>query len=153
MGRGNLQVCYRSSVTVIILKNTFFCVYNLFVCLFLGSHTIFCSSVSPYIPRTADCKLDPHVYEMVLYEYLKMDSQVSIPFLCVRLRLYRHFSQGFLNLVKEWSPELYNTSAVINAVLEHLLICDNDKDIYVESLAMLYSYERKYDKSLSMYLK
>lgn len=80
-------------------------------------------------------KLDPHIYEMVLYEYLKLDSQ------------------GFLNLVKEWSPDLYNTSAVINAVLEHLLICDSDKEIYLESLALLYSYEKKYDKSLSMYLK
>lgn len=55
--------------------------------------------------------------------------------------------------MKEWGPDLYNTCAVINAVLEHLLICDNDKDVYLESLAMLYSYDKKYDKSLSMYLK
>lgn len=72
---------------------------------------------------------------MVLYEFLKMDST------------------GFLRLVKEWGPDLYNTCAVINAVLEHLLVCDNDKEVYLESLAMLYSYEKKYDKSLSMYLK
>lgn len=92
-------------------------------------------SVSQYIPRNLDSKLNPHIYEMVLYEYLKMDSK------------------GFLNLVKEWNPQLYNTSAVINAVLEHLLITDIDKNIYLEALAMLYSYEKKYDKSLSMYLK
>ncbi|XP_025830960.1 vacuolar protein sorting-associated protein 41 homolog [Agrilus planipennis] len=92
-------------------------------------------SVSPYIPRTLESKLDPHIYEMVLYEYLQMDAK------------------GFLNLVKEWNPQLYNTYAVINAVLERLLVSDYEKEIYLEALAMLYSYERKYDKSLSMYLK
>ncbi|XP_017786733.1 PREDICTED: vacuolar protein sorting-associated protein 41 homolog [Nicrophorus vespilloides] len=91
-------------------------------------------SVSPYIPQSLDCKLDKHIYEMVLYEYLKMDSH------------------GFLKLVKEWNHQLYNTSAMINAVLEHLLICEIDKNLYLEALACLYSYERQYDKSLSMYL-
>lgn len=92
-------------------------------------------SVSPYLPRTLECKLEPHIYEMVLYEYLKMDSQ------------------GFLNLVREWNPCLYNTCAVINAILEHLVVCDTDKNTYMEALAMLYSYEKKYYKSLSVYLK
>ncbi|XP_044763027.1 vacuolar protein sorting-associated protein 41 homolog [Coccinella septempunctata] len=92
-------------------------------------------SVSPYIPRSYNHKLNPHIYEMILYEFLKLDSQ------------------GFLNLVKEWDPRLYNVVAVINAVLEHLLICDTDKNMYLEALAILYSYEKKYDKSLSMYLK
>lgn len=92
-------------------------------------------SVSPYIPRMLDSKLNPHIYEMILYEYLKLDSQ------------------GFLNLVKEWNPGLYNIAAVINAVLEHLLNCEMDKNIYLEALAILYSYEKKYDRSLSMYLK
>ncbi|XP_060533869.1 vacuolar protein sorting-associated protein 41 homolog [Cylas formicarius] len=92
-------------------------------------------SVSPYIPKTLESKLNPHIYEMILYEYLKLDAQ------------------GFLQLVKEWNPGLYNVYAVINAVLEHLLNCENDKNIYLEALAKLYSYEKKYDKSLSLYLK
>ncbi|KAL3270997.1 hypothetical protein HHI36_021499 [Cryptolaemus montrouzieri] len=92
-------------------------------------------SVSPYIPRSVNSKLNPHIYELILYEYLKLDCQ------------------GFLNLVKEWDPQLYNVCAVINAVLEHLLVCDNDKNVYLEALAILYSYEERYDKSLSMYLK
>ena len=33
-------------------------------------------SVSAYLPRTSECKLNPHVYEMVLYEYLTMDKMV-----------------------------------------------------------------------------
>ncbi|XP_072382622.1 vacuolar protein sorting-associated protein 41 homolog [Diabrotica undecimpunctata] len=92
-------------------------------------------SVSPYIPRSVESKLNPHIYEMILYEYLKLDAH------------------GFLNLVKEWDSGLYNIAAVINAVLEHLLNCEIDKNLYLEALAILYSYEKKYDKSLSMYLK
>ncbi|CAG9831675.1 unnamed protein product [Diabrotica balteata] len=92
-------------------------------------------SVSPYIPRSIESKLNPHIYEMILYEYLKLDAH------------------GFLNLVKEWDSGLYNIAAVINAVLEHLLNCEIDKNLYLEALAILYSYEKKYDKSLSMYLK
>ncbi|XP_030754784.1 vacuolar protein sorting-associated protein 41 homolog [Sitophilus oryzae] len=92
-------------------------------------------SVSPYIPKTLDSKLNPHIYEMILYEYLKLDGE------------------GFLQLLKEWHHNLYNVCAVINAVLEHLLNCDSNKTVYLEALAILYSYEKKYDKSLSMYLK
>ncbi|XP_074029511.1 vacuolar protein sorting-associated protein light [Leptinotarsa decemlineata] len=92
-------------------------------------------SVSPYIPCTPESKLNPHIYEMIFYEYLKLDSK------------------GFLNLVKEWDPGLYNVCAVINAVLEHLLTCEIEKNDYLEALAILYSYDKKYDKSLSMFLK
>jgi hypothetical protein len=63
------------------------------------------------------------------------------------------YFQGFLNLVKEWSPALYNVPAVVNAVLEHLLVNDSDKTLLLEALAILYSHEKKYDKALAMYLK
>jgi len=56
-------------------------------------------------------------------------------------------------LVKEWSPTLYNVPAVVNAVLEHLLVNDSDKTLLLEALAILYSHEKKYDKALAMYLK
>lgn len=71
---------------------------------------------------------------MVLYEYLKMDAP------------------GFLTLVKDWPHELYNPSVVINAILEQLLLSKKDKELLLEALALLYSYEKQYDKSLSMYL-
>lgn len=90
-------------------------------------------SVSQYLPRTNDCKLNPQVYEMVLYEYLKLDRE------------------GFLALVKEWQPNLYNTTAVINAIHDHF--DKKDKNILLEALAILYSHEREYDKALTMYLK
>lgn len=90
-------------------------------------------SVSQYLPRTNDSKLNPQVYEMVLYEYLKFD------------RL------GFLALIKEWPPNLYNTTAVINAIHDHF--DKKDKNILLESLAILYSHEQEYDKALTMYLK
>lgn len=44
---------------------------------------------------------------------------------------------------------------MVNAVLEHLLVCDNDAvtPTLMEALAILYGYEGRYDKALSMYLK
>lgn len=88
-------------------------------------------SVSAYLPRN----LGPHVYEMVLYEYLKTDAK------------------GFLALVKEWrQPNLYNIAAVVNAVLDHLLVSDGDAHL-MEAQAVLYGYEGRYDKALGIYLK
>lgn len=89
-------------------------------------------SVSRYIPRGNDCRLKQHVYEMVLYEYLLFDAQ------------------GFLMLIKEWDPSLYNTSAVINTIHNH--IDEQNKVVLLESLALLYSYEEKYGKSVRIYL-
>lgn len=90
-------------------------------------------AVSQYLPRTEESKLNPQVYEMVLYEYLKMDRA------------------GFLSLIKEWPPNLYNTQAVINVI--HDNFDKKDKNILLEALAILYSHEQAYDKALTMYLK
>ncbi|XP_017884665.1 vacuolar protein sorting-associated protein 41 homolog isoform X2 [Ceratina calcarata] len=95
-------------------------------------------SISSYLPR-GDVTLDPLIYEMVLYEYLKMDPD------------------GFLQLVKEWSPKLYKVAAVVNGVLEHLLVHNQqqkpDRTVLLEALAILYIHDGKYDKALAMYLK
>nr|XP_033335981.1 vacuolar protein sorting-associated protein 41 homolog [Megalopta genalis] len=92
-------------------------------------------SISSFLPR-GDVKLDPLIYEMVLCEYLKMDPK------------------GFLNLVQEWSPTLYNVAAVVSAVLEHLIAAQNQRHKeFLEALAILYIYGGSYDKALAMYLK
>ncbi|XP_012255433.1 vacuolar protein sorting-associated protein 41 homolog isoform X1 [Athalia rosae] len=91
-------------------------------------------SISSYLPR-GDVVLDPTIYEMVLYEYLKMDPK------------------GFLQLIKEWSPSLYKVAAVINGVREHLLTHDHCQNDLLEALAILYTHDYKYDKALAMYLK
>lgn len=36
-------------------------------------------AVTPYLPR-GECRLDPHIYEMVLFEFLKTDSAVRFLF-------------------------------------------------------------------------
>ncbi|GBP30829.1 Vacuolar protein sorting-associated protein 41 homolog [Eumeta japonica] len=92
-------------------------------------------AVSPYIPKSPESALAPHVYELIFYEYLKIDPQ------------------GFLKLIQEWNATLYRTSVIIKAVIEHLLTTEVDKNIYLEALAVLYCYEKKYDKALTMYLK
>lgn len=92
-------------------------------------------TISPYLPQ-GQHHLDPHIYEMVLYEYLKLEPT------------------GFLNVVKQWSPKLYNVTAVINAVMEIFLVGDSSyRTIFLEALAILYSHDGQYSKSLAMYLK
>ena len=60
---------------------------------------------------------------------------------------------GFLQLVKEWSPKLYTVAAVVNGVLEHLMMNNQRQSVLFEALAILYSHDGKYDKALAMYLK
>ncbi|CAH1724595.1 vacuolar protein sorting-associated protein 41 homolog [Aphis gossypii] len=88
--------------------------------------------VSAYIPR-GEVTLDPHIYEMVLYEYLKLEPE------------------GFLKIVKQWSSSLYNVSAVTNALIEHLIV--NSSSELLEALAILYTHSGKFDKALGAYLK
>lgn len=90
-------------------------------------------AVGPFLPRAIENKLNPQVYEMVMYEYLKFDRP------------------GFLMLVKEWQPALYNPAAVINAVHDHF--DKKDKNFLLEALAILYSHEGEFDKAVRMYLK
>ncbi|KAL7738816.1 hypothetical protein ACLKA6_001336 [Drosophila palustris] len=89
--------------------------------------------VSAYLPTSEDCRLDPHVYEMVLYEFLKFDVN------------------GFLNLIKEWPPQLYDGLAVINAIHDNFR--KQHANELLESLALLYSYQADYESALRMYLK
>lgn len=92
-------------------------------------------AISPYVPKTPEQALSPHIYELIFYEYLKVDPQ------------------GFLKLVQEWSSKLYNTGVIIKEVLDHLLTTEVDKNVYLEALALLYCYQKKYDKALTAYLK
>lgn len=92
-------------------------------------------TISAYLPKTREQALSSHIYEMVLYEYLRVDPQ------------------GFLKLVQEWNPTLYKPMVVIKALIEHLLTTQVDKNIYLEALALLYCHASKYDKALSTYLK
>ncbi|XP_022905494.1 vacuolar protein sorting-associated protein 41 homolog [Onthophagus taurus] len=100
---------------------------------FAQSHHL--RSISRFIPVSKENRLSPQIYEMVLYEYLVLDSK------------------GFLNLIKSWDHTLYNIHAVISALLGHIVITDQDKVVYYEALAILYSYDKQYDKCLATYLK
>ncbi|XP_045448493.1 vacuolar protein sorting-associated protein 41 homolog [Melitaea cinxia] len=92
-------------------------------------------AISPYVPRNPEQALSSHIYVLIFYEYLKVDPH------------------GFLKLVQEWNPALYKTSIIVKEVLEHLLTTEVDSNIYLEALALLYCYQKKYDKALTTYLK
>lgn len=80
-----------------------------------------------------DCRLNPHVYEIVLYEYMKTDVD------------------AFLDLIREWDPRLYSASAVRNAVENH--INEDNKVVLLEAIAILYTHEGKYSEALKKYLQ
>lgn len=105
-------------------------------------------AVSIYVPKNAEQALSKHIYELILYEYLNSDAQ------------------GFLNVVKEWNPILYRTGVIIKGVIEKLtndVLTKNvnkktkelttQNNIYLEALALLYCYQKQYDKALTTYLK
>lgn len=90
-------------------------------------------AISQHLPVSWRHKLDPHIYEMVLYEYLKREPE------------------HFLSIVKQWSPELYNVKAVLHAALEHVL---KDKSVgqdILESVAILYSHDNQHEKAIRVY--
>ena len=90
-------------------------------------------AIASYLPRENPV-LDPAIYEMVLNEFLLTDSE------------------RFLQLVREWPSHLYKVQTVINALLERL---DRDRTntYLIRALGDLYSYERQFDKALSIYLR
>ena len=89
--------------------------------------------LAPHLP-CRDTRLDPAIYEMVLYDFLKTDQE------------------GFLKFVRLWPADLYNLSVVVNVVIERLL-AEPDNQTLLRALATLYTYQRKYDKAMAMYLK
>jgi vacuolar protein sorting-associated protein 41 len=95
-------------------------------------------TISKYIPHTESCKLKPHVYEMVLYEFLQLDPP------------------GFLDIIKDWPPSLYNATAIINVVNERRgssSLSPDEKSLLYEALAILYMHDQKYEKALKIFLK
>lgn len=93
-------------------------------------------AISPFVPKNPDYALSPHIYGLILTEY----------------RVIHKDAQGFLKLIQEWNPKLYNIGIIIKEVLEHLLTTEVDKNVYLEALALLYCYQKKYDKALTTYL-
>lgn len=78
--------------------------------------------------------LDNHLYEMILNEFAEFDSE------------------GFLNLIRTWPPELYSISAMINQTINRLASKSEDRYL-LEALAELYTIDRRYQKALFTFLQ
>lgn len=90
--------------------------------------------ISHYLPIGPDIILDPALYELVLSEFLETDSL------------------GYLNLIREWPPNLYSTTTLIKATIDKLSSQSQDRNL-LEALAELYSYECLYRKALFIFLQ
>lgn len=62
------------------------------------------------------------------------------------------FLQGFERLIHDWSGQLYDIQAVVNAVLDRI---DRDRNnrLLLHCLADLYTQDKRFDKALGIYLR
>lgn len=108
--------------------------------------------LAPYLP-TQDPQLEPECYQAVLLDFLEDD----VP--------------AFKEFITKWSPDLYRIGAMIDETLRRLYALatpgnfdasagstvgknvEADNRMLLLALAQLYTYERKYDKAFSIYLK
>ena len=54
--------------------------------------------------------------------------------------------------MRTWPPEIYDVGKVVNLLVEELLV-NPDNPMFQRALATLFSYQKKYDKAMAMYLK
>ena len=98
------------------------------------------ASIGPHVPlgrSKNQIKLDSTVYEAVLMGFLKLEPRKD---------------EVFLDLVREWPPELYDVSRIVDNVLNQLLVMPDNQTLQ-RILATLFSQQKKYDKAMAMYLK
>ncbi|XP_054157899.1 vacuolar protein sorting-associated protein 41 homolog [Oppia nitens] len=88
--------------------------------------------MAPYLPRGPELILDPAIYEIVLKEFLELDSK------------------GFLQTIRQWNPNIYSISTIVKATLGVLTIDPKNRNL-LEALAELYSHDGKHDKALTIY--
>ncbi|XP_033100786.1 vacuolar protein sorting-associated protein 41 homolog [Anneissia japonica] len=89
--------------------------------------------ISPYVPLQ-DPRLSKAVYEMILNDFLITDLK------------------GFHRLIRSWPQDLYDLMTIVSAVKD-LLRKFPDDPILNQTLGDLYSYDKRYDKALAIYLK
>uniref|UniRef100_A0A0N5AMX6 RING-type domain-containing protein n=1 Tax=Syphacia muris TaxID=451379 RepID=A0A0N5AMX6_9BILA len=92
--------------------------------------------LAKYIP-TKDPQLEPESYQSILIA-----------------ALYNH-PLLFSGLVKAWNPDIYRVGAITDMAMERVMndrLNKNDAISIYKSLAILYTYERKYEQALKLYL-
>eukprot|EP00094_Tigriopus_californicus_P000945 TCALIF_00915-PA protein Name:"Similar to VPS41 Vacuolar protein sorting-associated protein 41 homolog (Homo sapiens)" AED:0.03 eAED:0.03 QI:173/0.5/0.66/1/1/1/3/0/890 len=91
-------------------------------------------ALAPFLPKGTEFRLDPQIYEMTIFEFIKMDTP------------------GLLELIREWDSSLYGLNAVSSALREALLL--SEKDPYLRrAVATIATVEGKYNEALDHYLR
>lgn len=102
-------------------------------------------AIGPYVPLgnrdaktgASQTKLEPHIYEAILVAMFKLDPRQDAL---------------LLEMIRSWPPQLYDVSKIVALLLDQLLQLPDNQTL-LRALATLYSYQKKYDKSMSVYLK
>lgn len=95
----------------------------------VGKHDV----LAPFIP-TKNPVLEPFIYEVALNAFLRFNPDL------------------LLETVRRWPSDIYKVPAVIAAV-EAKIAESGSEDRLLETLAVLYTYTKQYDKTLLIYLK
>ena len=105
--------------------------------LFVGNLT--CGSIisNDNVLILIQVQLEGQYYEMVLISCMKSGKSGQ---------------DDFLRLVRNWPPDLYNVAAIVNVLVEELLV-DPENATLQRALATLFGFQKKYDKAMAMYLK
>ena len=91
--------------------------------------------IANYLPIGPQVTLQPALYELILKEFLETDSA------------------GFLNLIREWPPNLYSLTILIKATIDQLSPHSRSQDQNLqEALAELYTYDCHYQKALRIFI-
>ncbi|VDD86824.1 unnamed protein product [Enterobius vermicularis] len=92
--------------------------------------------LAKYIP-TKDPQLEPESYQSILVA-----------------ALYNH-PVLFYRLIKVWNPDIYRVGAITDMAMKRVIndhLSEKDAISIYRSLASLYTYERKYEQALKLYL-
>lgn len=88
--------------------------------------------IAQYMP-TKEPQLSKHYYELVLNDFLQTNHEM------------------FYQLIRDWPSDIYTIETIVNAILDKLDRDRNNK-ILLESLALLYTHDKRHDKALYIYL-
>lgn len=90
--------------------------------------------LAAYVPISSTFKLQPSIYEAIIKSFIKQNPQ------------------GFLDVIKKWPSNLYDSKVIIHNVMD-VLQFDSHNEILLRGLAIIYTNESKHDRALEIYLK
>lgn len=105
--------------------------WEIYVCRFTQVNQY--AVIAKYMP-TRDPQLNSSMYELVLNYFLEADHEM------------------LFHYISKWPPIIYSIEAIINGILDKLDHDRNNRRL-LETLGLLYTHDKRYDKALYIYIR